>query len=81
MEGLKKLDNLGAKKIIVDLRGNTGGYLASVIRMVDEFLEKDELILYTEGLNQPRKTYNSSARNAYADKWVCHLWLLQSPTF
>ncbi len=70
MEGMDKLDKQGARKVIIDLRGNTGGYLTAVIRMVDEFLKKGELILYTEGFNQPRKTYTSSAHNTFADKDV-----------
>lgn len=70
MEGIGKLDNLGIDKIIIDLRGNTGGYLTAVIRMADEFLEKDEMILYTQGLNQPKKTYNATSRNTCTDKQV-----------
>ena len=68
MGGVKKLDKLGVRKIIIDLRGNTGGSLTSVIRMVDEFLNKDDLILFTKGLNQPKKTYNATARNTCIDK-------------
>ncbi|MBN1819378.1 MAG: S41 family peptidase [Prolixibacteraceae bacterium] len=66
MDGVRKLMNHGAQKIIIDLRSNVGGYLTSVLRMVDEFLEKDEPILYTLGVNQPKKTYNASARNSLA---------------
>jgi carboxyl-terminal processing protease len=66
MDGMKKLTGAGAKKVIIDLRGNTGGYLTSVLRMVDEFLKKGELILYTQGTNQPKKTYNASGRNTFA---------------
>ncbi|WP_346859149.1 S41 family peptidase [uncultured Draconibacterium sp.] len=67
VEGLKKLEQLGAKKVIVDLRNNPGGSLVGVLQMVDEFLEKGEPILYTEGINQPRKTYNASAKTMFAD--------------
>jgi carboxyl-terminal processing protease len=70
MDGMKKLTDAGAKKVIIDLRGNTGGYLTSVLRMVDEFLKKGELILYTKGLNQPKKTYNASGRNTFANTGV-----------
>ena len=62
MEGMEKLENKGAKKVIVDLRQNPGGSLASVLQILDEFLEKGEPILYTEGENQPRKTYNASGK-------------------
>ena len=67
MQGVVKLENLGAEKLIVDLRGNPGGALVGVLRMVDEFLEKGEAILYTEGMNQPRKTYNASGKKSFTD--------------
>lgn len=67
MQGMKKLEGLGASKVIVDLRQNPGGALVGVLRMVDEFLEKGEPILYTEGINQPRKTYNASGKKSFAN--------------
>jgi carboxyl-terminal processing protease len=67
MQGMKKLEVQGAKKVIIDLRNNPGGALVGVLRMVDEFLEKDEPILYTEGINQPRKTYNASGKTSFTD--------------
>ncbi len=39
---------------IIDLRGNTGGYMGAAIQMVNEFLPKGEMIVYTEGANAPR---------------------------
>ncbi len=62
MDGMEKLESKGAKKVIVDLRQNPGGSLASVLQILDEFLDKGEPILYTEGENQPRKTYNASGK-------------------
>jgi carboxyl-terminal processing protease len=70
MEGMEKLDKAGARNVIIDLRGNPGGYLTAVIRMVDEFLGKDEPILITKGKSQPEKVYNSSGRSTFADKKV-----------
>jgi carboxyl-terminal processing protease len=70
MQGMQKLKDQGAKKVIVDLRQNPGGSLASVLQIVDEFLERGEPILYTEGLNQPRKTYNASGKNRWKDMEV-----------
>jgi carboxyl-terminal processing protease len=40
--------------LILDLRGNAGGYLQAATQMADEFLEADKLIVYTEGMNRPR---------------------------
>lgn len=70
MDGMTKLDKSGAKKVIIDLRGNPGGYLAAVIRMVDEFLEKDEPILITRGKSQPEKVYNATNRATFTGKQV-----------
>ena len=70
MEGLKKLDHLGMKNIIVDLRGNPGGYLNAVIRMVNEFLDKGELIVYTKGNSQAKKTYHADSSGLYRDKGI-----------
>jgi len=70
MEGMKKLDQLGMKNVIVDLRGNPGGYLNAVIKMVNEFLDKGELIVYTQGNSQPRKTFNADNNGTYRDKGI-----------
>ncbi len=65
MDKMAFLKSSGAKKVIIDLRQNTGGSLVAVLQMLDEFLEKGELILYTEGIHQPRKTYEASGRNRW----------------
>jgi len=51
---LKALINRGMEALVLDLRGNTGGYLQAATQMADEFLEADNLIVYTEGNNRPR---------------------------
>ena len=42
------------KGIVLDLRGNSGGYLLTAIQIANEFLHKGELIVYTEGRALPR---------------------------
>lgn len=49
----------GMKKLIMDLRGNPGGLLNESIEMANEFLDKDKLIVYTEGKARPKKVYYS----------------------
>ena len=44
----------GMQGCIIDLRGNTGGYMVAAIQMVNEFLPKGNMIVYTEGVNSPR---------------------------
>ncbi|MFZ1688986.1 MAG: S41 family peptidase [Flavobacteriales bacterium] len=55
-EAAEKLLGQGMKRLVLDLRGNGGGYLDAAIAMADEFLPKGSTILYTEGRNHPRKT-------------------------
>ncbi|RED50676.1 S41 family peptidase [Seonamhaeicola aphaedonensis] len=47
-KGLKKLLDLGASEIALDLRGNPGGFLHIAEQLADEFLSKDKLILFTK---------------------------------
>ena len=49
LSALIKLKSDGAKRFIVDLRGNAGGYMEMAILMVNEFLPQGELIVYTKG--------------------------------
>jgi carboxyl-terminal processing protease len=65
---MEKLDKAGASKVIIDLRGNPGGYLTAVIHMVNDFLEKGDPILITKGKSQPEKTYSANSNNKWADK-------------
>lgn len=51
---LAKLHHQGCQGLIIDLRGNTGGYMEAATRMVNEFLPEGKLIVYTEGRKYPR---------------------------
>lgn len=51
--------------LVVDLRENTGGLLAATAMMANEFLEKDQLIVYTEGRKSPREDLKADGRGAY----------------
>lgn len=53
--------------LIIDLRDNMGGYLESAVKIINEFLPKNQLIVYTEGRKQPRKEYRSDGRGSYQD--------------
>lgn len=57
---LAKLSQKNCKGLIIDLRGNTGGYMAAAIQMVNEFLPNNRLIVYTQGRKSPRQDYNSN---------------------
>ena len=70
MQAIEKLDRAGAGKIIIDLRGNPGGYLMAVVQMVNEFLGEGELIVYTEGHSQARKSYSANNKGKWLGKKV-----------
>lgn len=70
MTGVEKLDKAGADQLIIDLRGNPGGYLTAVIKMVSEFLDNGELVVYTQGRTQPRRTFNAEKKGTFFGKKV-----------
>ncbi len=54
ISAISKLKSQGATGFMIDLRGNAGGSLETVVAMVNEFLHKGDLIVYTEGRSFPR---------------------------
>jgi carboxyl-terminal processing protease len=59
-ESLAKLAEQGMKSLILDLRGNSGGYLDVAVKLSDEFLTDKKLIVYTEGLRSPRQDFDAT---------------------
>lgn len=55
----------GMQNLILDLRGNSGGYLQTSIDLADEFIGKGNMIVYTEGKNHPRYTYRATSQGEY----------------
>ncbi len=72
-EALNKLFSKGVKKLIVDLRGNGGGYMDAAIAIADEFLKKGDLIVYTEGKAKPREDYYATKYGIAEDIPLCIL--------
>lgn len=64
---LAKLSSEGAKEFMIDLRGNSGGYMDIAINMVNEFLPKDRLIVYTEGNSVERADAVSNGHGSFQD--------------
>lgn len=52
---LGHLHDEGVNSLILDLRGNVGGYLQAAINIADEFLAKEKLIVYTKGNKRPKR--------------------------
>lgn len=53
------LRGLGMKKLILDLRENGGGYMDAAVFIADQFLNGNELIVYTQGKARAKQDYNS----------------------
>ena len=62
---LASLSQKGFGNLVIDLRDNTGGYLQSAVQIINEFLPKNRLIVYTEGRKSPRQDYKSDGRGSY----------------
>jgi len=61
ISAIEKLKALGMKKVIIDLRGNGGGYLDAAINLSDQFLDNDKLIVYTKGRAKPREDFKATS--------------------
>jgi len=64
---LLKLKKQGMKNLVLDLRDNGGGYLNSATALADEFIRNQELIVYTQGLHEPRTDYFASSKGDFED--------------
>lgn len=58
-EKIKELQEAGMQDLILDLQMNGGGYLGAAISVAGEFLEKGDLIVYTEGRSTPVSRFNT----------------------
>ena len=60
ISAVKKLEDQHMKKLILDLRGNGGGYMNASVNIADQFLADKELIVYTKGHAKGREDFRSS---------------------
>lgn len=65
LSALAQLNVQGMKSLIIDLRGNRGGYMQIAIQMANEFLPGDRLVVYTQGRKSPREDYRSDGRGSF----------------
>ncbi len=66
-QALDTLKRDGAESLILDLRGNGGGYLNTAFRLADEFLDKDKMIVYTEGMKQRREEFKATSNGSFKE--------------
>jgi len=64
---VEKLKSKGMKKLVIDLRGNGGGFLDAAINLADQFLNVGDLIVYTKGRSKPREDFKATARGTCKD--------------
>lgn len=66
-KGLDQLQNEGAKKLVLDLRDNPGGFLGIAEQIADEFLEKGKLILFTKNKKGSIERSFATSRGSFED--------------
>lgn len=62
---LDSLVDKGAENLILDLRGNGGGYLQTAFLLADEFLGQGKMIVYTAGDKQTKEEYKATSRGSF----------------
>lgn len=64
-KALKSLKKQGMLSLILDLRGNSGGFLDIACNLANEFLDRGQLIVYQEGRRTPRQNFNANGRGHF----------------
>lgn len=67
LEGLKTLRDQGMQNLILDLQENGGGYLKAAVDIANEFLQRNDLIVYTEGRKVPRTEYKADGGGVFRE--------------
>ena len=64
-KAVRSLRKQGMTALILDLRGNTGGFLDIAHGLANEFLERGQLVVYQEGRRTPRQDYRANGRGTF----------------
>ncbi|KPK82284.1 MAG: peptidase S41 [Bacteroides sp. SM23_62_1] len=64
-DALSDLQKKGIEDLILDLSNNGGGYLDVAVKLADQFLEDQKLIVYTQGDKHPKRTYLATSRGDF----------------
>ena len=67
VESLNKLREQGMRDLILDLQENGGGYLKAAVDIADEFLQRGDLIVYTEGRMTSRSEYRAHGNGKFRE--------------
>ncbi len=71
---MSDLKGQNLKNLILDLRGNGGGYLKTAVEIADQFLENNRVIVYTEGLHDSKRSIKLRLRG-YLKTATSSFWL------
>lgn len=64
---IARLNQQNCQGLVIDLRGNTGGYMQTAILMANEFLNKGNLIVYTQGRSWPKQDIFADGQGSCKD--------------
>ncbi|NBO48325.1 MAG: S41 family peptidase [Chitinophagia bacterium] len=67
IEALEYLKSKGMNNLVLDLRDNGGGILEEAVDIIDELVGGDQLLVYTEGINSPKKEYKAKRKGIFED--------------
>lgn len=65
IKAFNSLSKQGMKQLVLDLRGNPGGYLNAAVDISDEFLANGLQIVYTQGKANPKKVYKATEHGSF----------------
>lgn len=67
VSAMKEFKKQKIQNLILDLRGNGGGYLNSAIEISEQFLNNNELVVYTSGVNEAKREYKASESGEFKE--------------
>ena len=73
LTALAKIKKQGANSVIIDLRGNSGGYLDAATKIINEFLHRGDMIVYIEGRTFTRQEFKANGTGSFQDMKVTML--------
>lgn len=62
---MEELQTKKMRNLVLDLRNNGGGYLKAATDLAEEFLPSGKMIVYTEGVNNPRKDFTATSSGSF----------------